>query len=86
MVNFDGLTIELVEPLNRGSPVTNMLKKGQSLYHLCFQVKDIRQAIEAAGEGGFHCIAKPSPARAFKDKRIAWLFSKTYGLIELLER
>jgi len=86
LVTVGGLKVELVEPISEGSPVTNMLKKGQSLYHLCFQVKDIRQAMETARGSGFHCIAKPAPAKAFKNKRIAWLFSKNYGLVELLEK
>jgi len=62
-----------------------MLKKQQSLYHLCFEVKTIEKAIEMARKHGFHCIAAPVPAKAFGSRRIAWLFSRDYGLVELLE-
>jgi len=86
LININHFKIELVEPLNKSSPVTKILEKGQSIYHICFKVQNIQVAIELARKNGFHCIAKPAPAKAFKDKRIAWLFSRTYGLIELLEK
>ncbi len=77
--------IELIEPISEKSPITNILDKGQSLYHLCFRVPDINKALETARKHGFHCIARPTPAKAFNDKKIAWVFSKTYGLFELVE-
>jgi len=78
--------LELVEPLGESSPVSNIIKKGQSLYHICFKVKDMQAAITAARKNGFNCIASPVPAVAFNNKKIAWLFSRTFGLIELLEK
>jgi len=84
-LDVHGLTMELVEPISESSPVSKLLEKGQSIYHVCFRVPNIQAAMTAAREHGFHCIAKPVPARAFKNKNIAWLFSKTYGLIELME-
>ncbi len=85
LVNINGFPAELVEPLNENSPIGNLLKKQQSLYHLCFEVKTIEKAIKIARKHGFHCIAAPLPARAFESRRIAWLFSRNYGLFELLE-
>lgn len=81
-----GVKVELVEPLGKSSPVSRMLKKGQSLYHLCFAVKDLDSAVRRARKRGFHCITRPVPAGAFGRRKITWLFSKTYGLMELLER
>lgn len=85
LLNINGLSVELLEPLNKDSPIGKMLKKQQSLYHLCFEVKTIEKAIEMARKHGFHCIAAPVPAKAFGSRRIAWLFSRDYGLVELLE-
>jgi len=85
-ININNFRVELVEPLNEASPICNMLKKQQNLYHICFKVNDIEGAIEQARKNSFHCIANPVPAIAFENKRIAWLFSRTYGLIELLEK
>jgi len=82
---INGFKIELVQPLSDDSPVNNLLEKGQSLYHLCFKVPDITKSIKIARTNGFHSIAKPVSAVAFGGRKIVWLFSSTYGLIELLE-
>jgi methylmalonyl-CoA/ethylmalonyl-CoA epimerase len=84
-ISINGFRIELIEPIADKSPVTKFLEKGQSLYHICFRVPDIRIAIDTARKNGFHCIAKPVPAKAFNEKNIAWVFSKVYGLFELVE-
>ena len=85
-IHINNCKIELIEPITEKSPITNTLEKGQSLYHLCFKVPDIKKALESARRHGFHCIAKPVPAKAFNDNNVAWVFSRTYGLFELIER
>jgi methylmalonyl-CoA/ethylmalonyl-CoA epimerase len=84
-VVLNGVRIELIEPLGDKTPITSSLEGGHRLVHLCFRVPDIQAAIKKARENGFHCIARPVPAKAFNNKRIAWLFCKIYGLVELLE-
>ena len=84
-ININGFKIELIEPIDETSPVNNILKKQLSLYHLCFRVRDILNAMEIARRNGFHCISKPVAAIAFDNNKIVWLYSKTYGLIELVE-
>jgi len=84
-VRMNGINIELIEPLAENTPITSSLKRDVRLVHMCFTVPDIREAIQRGRANGFHCIAKPVPAVAFGGKQIAWLFSKTYGLVELLE-
>ena len=85
LFGINGLMVELVEPGDSSSPVSNMLEKGQNIYHMCMSVPDIENSIRTARQLGFHCIAQPVPAAAFEDRKIAWLFSPVYGLIELLE-
>ena len=82
---INDLKVELIEPLGEKSPIANILDKGQSLYHLCFRVPDINKALKAAREHGFHCISRPVPAKAFNENKITWVFSKVYGLFELVE-
>jgi methylmalonyl-CoA/ethylmalonyl-CoA epimerase len=84
-IQMNGLSVELIEPLGEKTPVALSLKKGQQLVHLCFRVPDIEAAIQKGRENGFHCIARPVPAVAFNNRKIAWLFSRIYGLIEILE-
>ncbi len=85
-IYINNFKIELIEPITEKSPITNILDKGQSLYHLCFSVPDIRKALETARQHGFHCIARPVPAKAFNDNKVAWVFSKIYGLFEIIEK
>ena len=84
-IYINNFKIELIEPITEKSPITKILDKGQSLYHLCFRVPDINKALESARKHGFHCIARPVPAKAFNDNKVAWVFSKVYGLFELIE-
>jgi len=84
-VEVDGLRVELIEPLGEDSPVSSSLKKGRQLVHLCYRVPDIDAAIEKARANGFHCIARPMPSKTLDGSRITWLFSRSYGLVELVE-
>lgn len=84
-VETHGIRLEFIEPLGEHAPIASSLEKGHKLVHLCFRVPELALAIESGRKNGFHCIAKPVPAKAFDDRKIAWLFSRTYGLIELLE-
>ena len=87
LIDFCGLPVELIEPLeNEDSPVSQGLKKGSRLQHICFSVPDIDKGISEGRKSGFHCITKPQPAEAFDQRKIAWLFHKAYGLVELVEQ
>lgn len=81
-----GIKIELVEPLTVPSPVSNLLSKGQTIYHLCYRVGNIQKAIVSARKHGFHSIARPVNATAFNEKKMVWLYSKIFGLFELIEK
>jgi methylmalonyl-CoA/ethylmalonyl-CoA epimerase len=85
-VEMGGVTVELIEPLGDASPIALSLQKGQRLVHLCFEVADLEAAIAAGRTSGLHRIATPVPAAAFGNRRIAWLFSRHFGLIELVEQ
>ncbi len=85
-VDLNGVCVELIEPAARPSPITASLDHGQPLVHLCFEVADLTRAIAAGRAAGFHKLARPVPAPAFDGRRIAWIYSRTYGLVELLER
>jgi methylmalonyl-CoA/ethylmalonyl-CoA epimerase len=81
-----GATMELVEPLGETSPVTQFIRKGQTFYHLCFEVGNVVAVAEHAMPYGFRAIAKPAPAVAFGGRHILWTFHRRLGLFELLER
>src|SRR6185295_1395029 len=78
--------LELVAPTSTDSPVRQILKKGGGGYHLCFDVADLREAIANLVETGCVVVSQPAPAVAFDHRCIAWLFTPTGQLIELVER
>ena len=52
-------------------------------YH---EVADIDVAMEQCRPAGFHCLRPPLSSPAYEDRKVAWVYSKQYGLFELLER
>lgn len=84
-VDVQGQCIEFIEPAAPDSPVNNSLSKGIKLAHFCYSVPDIDKAITHAKTKGLAMIAKPVPAVAFGDRKIAWLYSANLGLFELVE-
>jgi methylmalonyl-CoA/ethylmalonyl-CoA epimerase len=84
-VDMHGAKVELIEPLGEDSPVSRAMRAGQKLLHLCFEAPELDAAVECGAAHGFRRIAQPVPATAFDQRRIVWLFSPVYGLIELVE-
>ncbi|MFH1606870.1 MAG: VOC family protein [Nanoarchaeota archaeon] len=83
-VDMNGIKVELIQPESEKSPARNFIGKG--IYHVCFEVKDIDDCIDKAEKDGLKCISSPVPAKAFNNRKIAWLISRKYGLIELVQR
>ena len=81
----DPVKIELISPIGEDSPVTNLLKKRQSLYHLCYEVLDIEEAKNQARKNGAVVISKPVEAPLFDGRKICFLFTKDQYVIELVE-
>jgi methylmalonyl-CoA/ethylmalonyl-CoA epimerase len=77
---------ELVEPASDASPVSNFLKKGGGLHHVCYEIDDLDSGLREARGVGLGIVAEPAPAVAFDGRRIAWVCSKKRLLVELLER
>jgi methylmalonyl-CoA/ethylmalonyl-CoA epimerase len=82
----DVAEIELVAPLSEDSPITAMLAKGGgAAYHLCFETSDIEQAVTHAKNNGCVIVSPPLPAVAFNGRRIAWIYTRSHQLFELVE-
>ena len=79
--------IELIEPAEENSPITNFAKEGGGFHHLCFEVDDIQQEIDKMVKNGAHLVV--APIKGFEDRLIAFLMlnlKKTNcKLIELVE-
>jgi len=77
--------LELVAPLGPDSPINRTLKKGGGTYHICYQVPDIKAAIEHLVAKGSFLLSEPVPAVAFNMREIAWIMTDVYLLIELVQ-
>lgn len=82
----DGSRIELVAPLGERSPVHQMLAKGITTYHLCYEVENLEQALQNVKEKNCIILSQPLPAVAFQGRRIAWFYTPNRQLVELLEQ
>jgi methylmalonyl-CoA/ethylmalonyl-CoA epimerase len=81
-----GITIELVEPLGDQSPIRKTLQNGGGAYHMCYEVADLDQSLQRIVEQGCVMVSRPAPAVAFENRRIAWFYTPTRQLIELVEK
>jgi len=82
----DSPLFELVQPVDKTSPVSTILKKvGISAYHFCYETTDLQKAIEDFESQDFKVLVEPVEAVAFKHRKISFLYHLDIGLIELVE-
>lgn len=77
--------IELIAPASEDSPVKGVLLRGGGAYHMCFETPRLEEALAKVRALGCIVISGPVPAVAFNGRRIAWIYTPTKQLIELLE-
>lgn len=83
----DPAEIELIAPASDDSPIRSMLAKdGGGSYHLCFETSDIDGALAHAKKNGCIIVSLPVPAVAFQGRRIAWIYTRSRQLFELVEQ
>ena len=79
-------TVELLAPVNETSPVCKTLEKnGVTPYHTCYIVEDIEKAMSDLRKMKYVAVSKPEVAPAISNCKVAFLFNKNVGLIELVE-
>ena len=77
---------ELVAPVNENSPVVKTLEKsGNSTYHVCYAVEDIKLAIADLKKLHFVPLFNPVPAIGIDNALICYLYNPYVGLIEIVE-
>jgi len=78
--------IELICDVDERGPTHHIVsKKGNGLYHVCYEVANLEETMMKLREKHFLLIHAPVPAVACDGKRIAWMYNRYIGLIELLE-
>lgn len=68
----DSIFLELVAPDSERSKVTNALRNGGGLNHLCYATPDIDKCWASFRARGLFPLQRPVPAVAFGGRRIAW--------------
>jgi methylmalonyl-CoA/ethylmalonyl-CoA epimerase len=84
--NGEGNTIELVEPVDDSSPVTNILNKtGPAPYHICLSCSQIvfEENKKNLLKNKFIELHKMDEAPALDGAKVAFFYSNTVGLIEI---
>lgn len=78
--------VELLSPVDESSPVVQTINKnGVSPYHTCYTVANLDEAVKDFRGLKYMIVSKPKPACAIDGRRVAFLFHKDIGLIELVE-
>ncbi len=80
-------TLELVEPLNNDTPVSNIVKNsGTTPYHTCYKVENLVQSINELEELNFRLLFEPIVSEVLDQGMFCYLFSSVTGLIELYQQ
>ncbi len=78
--------IELIAPLTEDAPIRSMLNKtGGGAYHLCFETNDLDRALAHVRALKCLVVSAPAPAVAFGGRRIAWFYTPSRLLVELVD-
>jgi acyl carrier protein/predicted enzyme related to lactoylglutathione lyase len=67
------------------SPINKHIEKGGGAYHFCYAVADIEESIRQAKNAGAKVIVEPIEDIAFDERKVAFLFSSSQGIFELVE-
>ena len=80
--------LELIEPAEENSPISNFIKKGGGFHHLCFEVVDIHLELEKMKKNGARIVV--DVVKGFEERLIAFVMldmeNTNCNLIELAEK
>ena len=80
--------LELIEPTQENSPISNFIKKGGGFHHLCFEVDDIHLELEKMKKNGVRIIV--DVVKGFEERLTAFVMldmkNTNCNLIELAEK
>ena len=83
--NSDNHIIELVKPDRKNIGLINIFKKKIFAYHFAYKVGDLEKSLKKLKKK-FKIIVNPIPAKAFKNKKVAFLKMKNGFIVELIEK
>ena len=82
----EGSCVELVSPIDESSDVFSTLKRqGEGPYHICYEVENLKDAVNSLTKEGWLVLKRPTSAIAFDGAEVVSLFRNNIGMIELVE-
>jgi len=79
-----GPRLELLADLPGREVVAPWLRKGIRMYHLAWEVRNLRDAIRQLGNRGARVVVAPVPAVAFPGRHIAFMMLANRQLVEYI--
>lgn len=81
-----GICYEIVAPYGENNPVEALLSQSKNiLNHVAYKVDNIDIEIERLRGERCILVSGPSPAKAFNNNKIAFLYTPLHFIIELIE-
>ena len=77
--------VELVMPYKNNYGLLKILKMNNYAYHFAYKISDIYKTIKTLKNKKLKLIVNPISAKAFKNKKVAFLKMKDGFIIELIE-
>ena len=88
-LEFSNLKIELLEPLDNESPISNFLEKNPKggMHHICFEVEKIRETINSLKNKNINILGDGNPKIGAHDKPVIFIHPSDLSgtLVELEE-
>jgi len=79
------ISIKLIEPTDKTSPVYIFSRRGGGLHHLCFKCDKLNETLIELAEKGAKVLVPPEPGEAFANENISFVYAH-HGLnIELID-
>ncbi|MDP9097054.1 MAG: VOC family protein [Pseudomonadota bacterium] len=78
--------VEVIWPGAGPSPIDQMIKRGNMIYHMCFETDDVAGSIAAMEAGGHRVwsLGPAKPARLFGGVEVSFHRIDGFGLIEFI--
>ena len=86
-LKIGAINLELIEPAEKDSPISSFLSNGGGFHHLCFEVDDIKSAINELKENNI-IVLNDEPTIGAEGYKIVFIHPKSTGgvLVELAEK
>ncbi len=79
------ISIKLIEPIDKSSPVYSLAQRGGGLHHLCFKCDNLNKELDRLKTHDLRILVPPQPGEAFENENFAFIFAKMGLNIELID-